>query len=134
MSLVVLRGPVCLGTHTSVVWRGVAWLLCLIRYVAHGEWDKDTAGGCTNNSTCSKNPQFLLQPKGACDIVIQLQQRDTRGSKHKMASIGASLLDKKGKRVKCVYVGQTVMETGYCNRREVRGCRACPAAVMGCSS
>lgn len=93
------------------------------RYVIHGEWTRETAGGCPNFDTCCKNTQYYIKPKARCTVAIQLQQSDPRklgGADAVPPAIGAKLVYKKnGNRVRRLYNGETVLSSRYVNAREV---------------
>ena len=80
----------------------------------------ETAGGCPNFPTAVNNPQFFLTLTRPTKLFISLAQEETRGTGRDDLHIGFMVVDKKGKRVRRLFKGQRVANSGqYINRREV---------------
>ena len=83
-------------------------------------WRGETAGGIMSNANGPKNPQFFVAVSRPTMLYVSLEQDETRGKRDDVIHIGASLLDKGGKRAKAIYVGEKVASSGsYTNKRSV---------------
>lgn len=84
------------------------------RAEAKGAWKKGvSAFGVISNPNGCKNPQYFLKVSRPTTIYLSLTQNDTRGERPEDDfAIGCSILDKKGKRAKLIYVGDQVASTG----------------------
>ena len=66
-----------------------------------GAWDERSAGGCCNHATVERNAQFAVTPcdDGEVEVVLELIQRDTRGSAAELPLVILELYDNDGRPV-----------------------------------
>eukprot|EP00466_Bigelowiella_natans_P020046 jgi/Bigna1/129142/aug1.8_g3850 len=95
-----------------------------------GEWDDTNDGGCTNNVSVHRSPQFhltCLKP-GATTVVLNLAQEDARGKfdpetgkQMKKAAIAIEIYQNRGRRVSRSKSGKKLKSNprGYVYSREV---------------
>lgn len=89
------------------------------KYTVEGKWSGRTAGGCTNTPEKAQwNPQYYIQPTRPCNIFISIMQKESPGVVAEPDCVGAKLVKKEGKRVKCIYAGESVLSAPYCALRE----------------
>jgi Calpain large subunit, domain III/Calpain family cysteine protease len=91
------------------------------KYSTRGAWSVElgTAGGCPNEASCVRNPQYYVRVAARSTLFITLCQKEVPGE---LPPIGFKLLRKKGKRVRNVYQGEQVMGGAYMGTREVICC------------
>jgi hypothetical protein len=76
------------------------------KYTAAARWSvaDDTAGGCPNEPTCSKNPQFYVDVGALCTVFVSLAQSEPMGAdRDALPAIGFKMCAKGGNRVRNVY-------------------------------
>jgi len=91
-----------------------------------GEWDAATAGGCLNNSTWSRNPQFFLEVgadgrgRGSSRVVVTLTQPSLYGAEREYLSIGLCVLSgAKRRRLLTLSPDAVLLASPITNTREV---------------
>jgi calpain-5 len=89
------------------------------KYTAEAEWEGRAAGGCTNTPERAQwNPQWYVKPSRPSQVYVSVAQKLDVLTADK-ACIGVRLVRKGGKRLKAVYAGESVMDSGYCAVREM---------------
>ena len=83
------------------------------RFVFKGEWNTQTAGGCTSFPTWHENPQYSIVTKGRTKIFVDLSQPDARLQwlKEYKNPIGIYIFKTKGNLIKKQDAGNLVQ---YC--------------------
>jgi len=100
------------------------------RYLFQGAWQRDSAGGCTNHTSWTKNPQYGITTGGqANSVFVSLMQQDVRMLEktpdHSFKfKIGFMIFKSDNNKVRLTHAGQSgvVGSSGaYINYREVTG-------------
>jgi hypothetical protein len=98
--------------------------------IERGEWKGITAGGSTDYDSVQQNPQFVLTVKEAgTNVVLNLSQRDSRGTSFKLVPISIEVYRNKGARVTRQKTGVAICTDPYLYRREVSIEQQLPPAV-----